>query len=318
LKAFVLVLVLFGLLAACGGNPKESETAAALKEIATKQKDQLELAAENGDVQAQYRLAMRLILPANGNPDLARGTEWLRKAAESGYAEAEFKLACMHNTGHGMPTNRIEAMRLFLSSAQKGSPDAQFAMGTALTGGMPDVPFDIARALDWFKKAADQGHLESQSTLGAIYYMGRHVAQDFSEAAKWLEKAAQQGEPDAQFNLGYMYLNGMGVQQDTERAGELIQKSAAQYYSPAQASMARIYLEARYRVEALVMLKLSTHPEIMRPVIPATGTVSAMGRELKAAIDALEVRCRREMTEAEVAEAMRQVEVRAKGAPRAQ
>ena len=57
-----------------------------------------------------------------------------------------------------------------------------------------------AEAVDWFKKAAEQGHRESQFNLGMAYMKGTGVLQSFSEAAEWFRLAAIQGHPEAQYN----------------------------------------------------------------------------------------------------------------------
>ncbi len=47
--------------------------------------------------------------------------------------------------------------------------------------------------------------------LGAMYYQGKGVPQDYAEAARWYWKAAEQGSVDAQFLLGFMHDKGQGV-----------------------------------------------------------------------------------------------------------
>jgi TPR repeat protein len=37
------------------------------------------------------------------------------------------------------------------------------------------------------------------------------VAQDYIEAVRWFRKAAEQGHMEAQYNLGLLYENGTGV-----------------------------------------------------------------------------------------------------------
>jgi hypothetical protein len=51
-----------------------------------------------------------------------------------------------------------------------------------------------------------------------VYYRGQGVNQDYAEAASWLGKAAEQGGVDAQYSLGAMYEEGHGVPRDTLKA----------------------------------------------------------------------------------------------------
>ncbi|MGL1701361.1 hypothetical protein ACSTHI_23510, partial [Vibrio parahaemolyticus] len=48
----------------------------------------------------------------------------------------------------------------------------------------------------WFRKAADQGSGWDQFNLGAMYWKGLGVAQDYIEAHKWLNLSAA-GATDA-------------------------------------------------------------------------------------------------------------------------
>ena len=63
------------------------------------------------------------------------------------------------------------------------------------------VARDDYDAVKWFRKAAAQGHAESQYSLGVMYENGRGVMKDESEAAKWYRKAAEQGHAMARERL---------------------------------------------------------------------------------------------------------------------
>jgi hypothetical protein len=67
-------------------------------------------------------------------------------------------------------------------------------------------------------KKAQQGDAEAQNKLGALYYKGEGVTQDYKQAAYWAQKAAEQGRTDAQVNLAIMYYKGEGVTQDFKQA----------------------------------------------------------------------------------------------------
>ncbi|MBI1753038.1 MAG: sel1 repeat family protein [Acidobacteria bacterium] len=73
---------------------------------------------------------------------------------------------------------------------------------------------ELARAVAWCRRAAEQGDAAAQARLGAMYYLGEGVPRDPREALKWLDSAAKQGEPYAQGCLGLMCAQGDGVPQD--------------------------------------------------------------------------------------------------------
>jgi len=70
------------------------------------------------------------------------------------------------------------------------------------------------QALIWPRKAAEQGDVDAEDNLGAMYSNGHGVPQDYAQAIVWFRKAAQQGNADAQYNLGVMCQDGPGVPQD--------------------------------------------------------------------------------------------------------
>ncbi len=54
---------------------------------------------------------------------------------------------------------------------------------------------NIAKALQWFRKAAEQGHTSSQNNLGNMYITGRGVPQDDAQAYMWFNLAASRFPP---------------------------------------------------------------------------------------------------------------------------
>ena len=73
---------------------------------------------------------------------------------------------------------------------------------------------DDAEAVQWYRKAAEQGNDSAQWRLGLMYAAGEGVLKDHAEAVRWFRLAAEQGVADAQNNLGLMYATGKGVLKD--------------------------------------------------------------------------------------------------------
>jgi TPR repeat protein len=57
-----------------------------------------------------------------------------------------------------------------------------------------DVPRDDVQAMQWFQRAADQGHVMAQGALGAYYFAARGVPKDLSKAYFWSVIAMAQGD----------------------------------------------------------------------------------------------------------------------------
>ena len=80
------------------------------------------------------------------------------------------------------------------------------------------VPQDYKAAVQWYRRAAEQGDATAQANLGALYYEGRGVPQDNKIALQWFRRAAEQGLAIAQVSLGGMHATGKGVPQDYVQA----------------------------------------------------------------------------------------------------
>ena len=60
---------------------------------------------------------------------------------------------------------------------------------------------DYNEAVQWFRKAAEQGHASAQFILGHCYDAGDGVSKDTAKAIEWYKKAAAQGQEDAKKEL---------------------------------------------------------------------------------------------------------------------
>jgi tRNA A-37 threonylcarbamoyl transferase component Bud32 len=132
--------------------------------------------------------------------------------------------------------NQIEkALELFRKAAALGEPRAMMELGEIQ---LEDNP---AEAATWFVRAADAGDSGGMLNLGAMYFLGNGVTEDYARAAYWYRKAADAGNVDAMYNLGRMYENGQvaGVK-DPMHARELYIKAAALGNSEATAGLARL------------------------------------------------------------------------------
>ena len=87
---------------------------------------------------------------------------------------------------------------------------------------------DYTKAVEYYQKAAEQGHADAQCYLGVCYANGSGVTKNYAEAVKWYLKSAEQGNAKAQNNLGVCYYNGEGVAQSYTEAVKWLKKAAGQ------------------------------------------------------------------------------------------
>lgn len=110
------------------------------------------------------------------------------------------------------------------TKASSGDALAQLNLGAAYDHGI-GVTRDVDKAIEWYRKAADQGLAEAQFNLAHIL-----VAEDISAvgAAEYMLKAAEQGMADAQYLMGVTYAEGIGVEPDEEKARLWLQRASTQ------------------------------------------------------------------------------------------
>jgi hypothetical protein len=152
------------------------------------------------------------------NPDLLVAVSRVRKAAESGNAEAQFRLGMMYGNGDGVPLELSTAAQWIERAAEQHHPEAQVTLAWLCANGH-GVQQDDARALNWYRAAAEQGVPQAQYMMATALRFGQFGAErDFAEALDWYVKAANQGFTTAQFALGKMLMEGKRVEQDDEAA----------------------------------------------------------------------------------------------------
>jgi TPR repeat protein len=177
----------------------------------------LEMKAEQGDMDAQYNLGFMYGTGQGVPQDYEEAAKWCQEAAEQGYPPAQLELGRMYATGEGVPVNFVEAFRWFRTVAEQGDAQVQFTLGVMYRSGEGVTP-DFGESVRWFRAAAEQGFAEAQNALGRIYEQGKGIPQDQKEAVRWYREAAEQGNVRGQVNLGFMYACGEGVAQNYKMA----------------------------------------------------------------------------------------------------
>lgn len=116
-----------------------------------------------------FWLMFLLTIPGVSGADLERGvvayeqgdytTAYLEfhRAAETGDAEAQLKLAEMYYHGRGVPRSDTQAVRWARLAAEQGYQWAQYGLGVSYARGL-GVPKSLVQAYLWLNLAAAQGN----------------------------------------------------------------------------------------------------------------------------------------------------------------
>jgi TPR repeat protein len=103
--------------------------------------------------------------------------------------------------------------------AELGDPYEQVALATRYATG-EDVQQDYTVALHWFLKAAEQGHVGAQDTLGAYYWLGHGAPKDVTKAYFWSVLARAGGKEASKVRVAFM------TSQLTRAQAQAIQREA--------------------------------------------------------------------------------------------
>ncbi len=224
--------------------------------------------AENGDVDAQYKLG--LLYRTKEHLHYKEAFRWLLKAAEQGHAEAQNAAGEMLTDGKKIGKNPKEAFKWFTLSAGQGNADACYNLAVAYYKGIGCESSD-SQALYWFQKAVELGKWEALFQLGVMYLEGvgtpadekkaeacfcqlvahdndayPHIINQYrserhsDKALEWLQKAAEHGIDSAQYELGEAYERGISFRRNIPKAMDWYQKASAAGNKEAQEALERL------------------------------------------------------------------------------
>lgn len=180
----------------------------------SKEIDEYKRAAEQGNVETQFDLAVIFATGDGVAKDVGEAIKWYTRAAEQGNAKAQCDLASIYSHGEEIPANQQEAFKWYTRAAEQGDANGQFNLGCCYLVG-EGVAKDAKQGLKWLTRAAEQGNPVMQWSLGAQYQQAKvEMPGNAQEAAKWYRFAAEQGLSVAQSSLGNLYSKGDGVPQD--------------------------------------------------------------------------------------------------------
>jgi len=135
--------------------------------------------------------------------DYEYAAELLAQAAELGYAPSAYRLGECYEYGKmGCPQDAALSIHYYNIAAQQGHRDACFALTAWYLVGSPGVlPQSDTEAFLWAKKAAEAGLAKAQYAVGYFLEVGIGTTATMNEALQWYKKAADQGDKRASQRL---------------------------------------------------------------------------------------------------------------------
>lgn len=232
------------------------------------------LAAEEGDPEAQYQVAMYFAQnPFPGSPAEVR--RYLELASDQGHGKA-----CLSLAWELLNLEPERAVQLLRNAADCGEPEALETLGECYAQGR-GVEQDPQKAEQFFIQWANLGNAETKLALALRYKKGNGVSKSLGRALSWLKRAqlagmddasdrfyaeereeaaqavqdqerfaallaqAQEGDTAAQNDLGSCYESGCGVVQNYAQAVHWYSLAAARGNAQAQYHLGSCYCDGR-------------------------------------------------------------------------
>ena len=159
-----------------------------------------------------------------GNVDYSRLKTMYEEAVSSGSARAMTRLGYLHQNGYFGKRDADTAKQYYEQAIEAGDAGgAYYGLGS-----LHEAAQDNMKALEYYRKGAEEGNGDALGNLGRFCYYGMAgLERSDAEALQYYEQAAA-AEEGAGWNAsaGWMYLYGTGVEKDAGRAAECFQKAA--------------------------------------------------------------------------------------------
>ncbi len=105
------------------------------------------------------------------------------------------------------------------------SADETYNMGAKYYQGKK-VAQDYGKALEWFQHAVDKGHIGALNDIGVMHELGQGVAKNPTTAVDWYRKAVAKNYALGHYNLGRAYETGNGIVKDYSEALKSFRRAA--------------------------------------------------------------------------------------------
>ncbi|KAF9432146.1 hypothetical protein BGZ76_011203 [Entomortierella beljakovae] len=172
------------------------------------------------------------------NLDSTSGIGLTYKKAIGGDAESQVDIGVIYASIH---KNYDKAMKWYLKAAEQGHVVAQYSIGHIYLKGDGFFLQDYKKANEWFVISAEKNNVLAQTAIGYLYHEGKNYPRNPKAAMEWYLKADKQNCLTAAMNIGILYGNGEGVTRDDSKSMEWYTKSAEQGNTSAQAYLGSLY-----------------------------------------------------------------------------
>ncbi len=182
----------------------------------------LEIARNKNVIEAYSILGDIYQTTQYGIKDPIKSYGYYQKGYQAGNPNASLNYALLLIKSIDQPT-QSEGLRILKYLAESEHPGALFHYANYLISKLGKED-SLEVPLDYLKKSASQGHIDSYYLLG-VFYESPRLKNNYPKALHYYNKAILGNHPSAYHRLSELYREGKGVPRDLEKADWLLKKS---------------------------------------------------------------------------------------------
>lgn len=166
-------------------------------------------------------------------------------SATNGNSDAQY---CMGHCAESEQSDFQKAAEWYKLAAEDGHVAAQWRLGHFYEHGLAGEANDL-RAAHWYMRAAAGGHAQAQFCIAVCLEEGRGMTVDDRSALNWHRAAALQGHKMSMFCVGSMYEEGRGTKKSIKEAKHWYAKAVEAGFAPAKDALADLENEPEEEAE---------------------------------------------------------------------
>lgn len=169
--------------------------------------------------------------------DIEKALFWFKQGSDLLHPDCMYQYGFYQANNSAQSEQKAKGVQLVQLAADTGHANASIFLADCYLNGSNNLVKNEKQAHAYFEIAAEQGHPEALSMLGAMYALGNGCERDDTKAASFSIRAAELGYPQAQFNLFVLYRSGQGVEVNYDEALKWLLAAAEQEFPAAVNSL---------------------------------------------------------------------------------
>jgi TPR repeat protein len=158
-------------------------------------------AADQGDEDGLFGLGTCYEYGLGVDQDYSRAAVLYSEAADRGSVSAELNIGILYEKGLGVNRDRGRALEHFRRAAQQGHSRAKLYLGSIVLSDKSAGEADKREAFKYAEEAASEKLEDAMFLIGSCFEIGNGVEKNINKSMEWFEKAACEGHAVAQFRL---------------------------------------------------------------------------------------------------------------------